>query len=163
MALSVFPIDGLIPTLVEATDPNQIANLLAEALPEASSGEFLIRDVRLLLAHYGRYKRCVLRYSIDGIQTKTQTSQNITVYGKVDADGLGGLTVDIISALREKLLDPELPYLVPYPHSLGYFPDLHSDDGSPSGTTLFQAIVENLEGNSHSHGSVNGRPRRKIW
>ncbi len=124
MALSAFPIDGLIPTLVDATDPNKIANILAETLPDALSGEFLIKDVRLLPAHYGRYKRCVLRYSIDGVQTETQTPQNVTVYGKVDADGLGGLTVAIISALREKLHEPELPYRFRIPRSLGYFPDL---------------------------------------
>src|ERR671931_583929 len=54
MALSAFPIDGLNPTLVEATDPDTIASILAEALPEVQSGQISIKDVRLLLAHYGR-------------------------------------------------------------------------------------------------------------
>jgi phosphotransferase family enzyme len=124
MTLSAFPIDGMIPTLVDATDPHQIASILSETLPEVLSGQLLIEDVRLLLAHYGRYKRCVLRYSIDGSQPETQTPQNITVYGKVDADGLGGVTVPIISALRERLQEPEVPYRFRIPHSLGYFPDL---------------------------------------
>jgi hypothetical protein len=124
MALSAFPIDGLNPTLVEATDPDTIASILAEALPEVQSGQISIKDVRLLLAHYGRYKRCVLRYSIDAVQTETQTPQAITVYGKVDADGLGGVTVAIISALRERLQEPELPYRFRIPDSLGYFSDL---------------------------------------
>ena len=124
MTLSVYPIDGLIPTLVDATDPNKIASLLAETLPEALSGTFSIQDVQQFLAHYGRYKRCVLRYTIDGVQTETGTPQQVTVYGKLDADGLGGATVDIISALRERLNDPELPYRFRVPRSLGYFPDL---------------------------------------
>ena len=124
MALAVFPIDGLNPTLVEATDPAMIASIFAEALPEVQSGRFVIEDVRLLLAHYGRYKRCVLRYSIDGLQTETQTPQNLIVYGKVDADGLGGVTVAIISALKERLREPGLPYRFRIPDSLGYFPDL---------------------------------------
>ena len=124
MALSVFPIDGLIPTLVEATDPNKIASILAETLPEALSGEFLIQDVQLVLAHYGRYERCVLRYSIAGMQTSTQTPHSTTVYGKVDAEGLGGLTLSILSALRERLDEPEIPYRFRIPHALGYFPDL---------------------------------------
>ncbi|HLO31074.1 MAG TPA: phosphotransferase [Anaerolineales bacterium] len=124
MTLAAFPIDGLIPTLVDATNPDEIARLFAQALPEVLSGQFLISDVRLLLAHYGRYKRCVLRYSIDGIRTETQTPQNVTVYGKVDPDGLGGVTVSVITALRELLLKPELPYRFRIPHSLGYFPDL---------------------------------------
>jgi hypothetical protein len=124
MTLSAFPIDGLIPTLVKATNPEEIAALLAHALPEAAAGDFVIDEVRLLPAHYGRYKRCVLRYSVDGIHTPTQTPQNLTVYGKVDADGLGGVTVAIISALRAKLQEPGLPYRFRIPDSLGYFPDL---------------------------------------
>jgi hypothetical protein len=124
MTLSVFPIDGMIPTLVEATDPRQIASLLAETLPEAISGEFLIDNVHLDLAHYGRYERCVLRYSIEGVQTATQTPHQTTAYGKVDAAGLGGLTVSIISALRERLQEPDVPYRFRVPHALGYFPEL---------------------------------------
>jgi hypothetical protein len=124
MTLSIFPIDGMIPTLVEATDPHQIASLVSETLPEALSGEFLVKDVHLDLAHYGRYERCVLRYSIDGLQTATQTPQQITVYGKVDPVGLGGLTVSIISALRERLQEPDLPYRFRIPYALGYFPEL---------------------------------------
>ena len=124
MTVSVYPIDGLIPTLVDATNPGKVASLLAETLPEALSGTFSIQEVQQFLAHYGRYKRCVLRYTIDGVQTETQTPQQITVYGKLDADGQGGLTVPIISALREMLHEPEVPYRFRVPHSLGYFPDL---------------------------------------
>jgi phosphotransferase family enzyme len=125
MAISVFPIDGLIPTLVEATDPDLIASMLAATLPQAVSGEFLIQNVRLDLAHYGRYERCVLRYSIDGIQVATQTPHNITVYGKVGTDVLGDLTISILSALRERLNGPEVPYRFRIPHVLGYFSDLN--------------------------------------
>lgn len=124
MAVSVFPIDGLIPTLVDATDTRKIARLLAETLPEAVSGEFQIEDVHLDLAHYGRYERCVLRYSIDGMQTSTRAPQNITVYGKVDVEGAGSLNVSIISALRERLGEPDVPYRFRIPQVLGYFPDL---------------------------------------
>jgi hypothetical protein len=38
MTLSAFPIDGLIPTLADTTDPNKIASILADTLPEALSG-----------------------------------------------------------------------------------------------------------------------------
>jgi aminoglycoside phosphotransferase (APT) family kinase protein len=153
MTLSIFPIDGLIPTLVDATDPNKIANLLANILPEALSGEFLIKDVRLLPAHYGRYKRCVLRYSIEGVETKTQSPKSLTVYGKVDADGLGGLTVPIISALREKLHEPDLPYRFRVPHSLGYFPDLQllMMEALP-GKPFFKELLKTWRGNSHESG-----------
>ncbi len=154
MVLSVFPIDGLIPTLVDATDPHKITSILAQTLPEALSDKFLIKDVRLLLAHYGRYKRCVLRYSIEGIQTETQTPQNVTVYGKVDADGLGGLTVPVISALREKLLEPEMPYRFRIPLSLGYFPDLQLllMEALP-GKPFFKELLKTWTGNSQGNGN----------
>src|SRR5688572_22480231 len=148
MTLSVYPIDGLIPTLVDATDPSKVARLLAATLPEALSGTFSIQEVQQFLAHYGRYKRCVLRYTIDGVQTETQTPQQITVYGKLDADGQGGVTVDIISALRERLNEPELPYRFRVPRSLGYFPDLQlllmeALPGKPFFKPLLKAWIEN--------------------
>lgn len=148
MSLSVYPIDGLIPTLVDATDPSKVASLLLETLPEALSGAFSMQEVHQFLAHYGRYKRCVLRYSIDGLQTETQTPQQVTVYGKVDADGLGGVTVDIISALRERLSEPDLLYRFRIPRSLGYFPDLQlllmeALPGKPFFKPLLKAWTEN--------------------
>jgi hypothetical protein len=150
MALSAFPIDGPLPTLVDATDPHKIASILAESLPEASSGEFLIKDVQLLLAHYGRFERCVLRYSIDGLETETQTPQNRTVYGKVDGDGSGELTIAIISALRERLHEPEVPYRFRIPSSLGYFPELRLllMEALP-GKPFFKELLKTWLGNSH--------------
>ncbi|MGZ6347666.1 MAG: phosphotransferase family protein, partial [Anaerolineales bacterium] len=150
MALCAFPIDGLIPTLVHATDPHRIAGILAETLPEALSGEFQVKDVRLLLAHYGRYKRCVLRYSIAGIQTKTQAPHDLTVYGKVDSDGLGGSTLSIISALKEKLREPGIPYRFRIPNSLGYFPDLQLllMEALP-GKPFFKDLLKTWTANGH--------------
>ena len=151
MTLSAFPIDGMIPTLVDATNPEKVAGLLGKALPQALSGEFMITDVRLLLAHYGRYKRCVLRYSIDGVQTETQTPQSLTVYGKVDPDGLGGATVEVIAALRELLLRADLPYHFRIPHSLGYFPDLQLllMEALP-GKPFFKELLKTWTGNNNS-------------
>jgi len=153
----------LIPTLIDATDPNKIASIVADTLPDALSGEFLIKDVRLLPAHYGRYKRCVLRYSVDGVQTETQTPQNITVYGKVDADGLGGLTVPVISALREKLLEPGMPYRFRIPHSLGYFPDLQllMMEALP-GKPFFKELLKTWTGNRHESGDEKTSPGPEV-
>src|SRR5207249_2612010 len=101
-------------------------------------------------------KRCVLRYSIEGIQTETQTPQNITVYGKVDADGLGGLTVPVISALREILHEPAVPYRFRVPHSLGYFPDLQLllMEALP-GKPFFKELLKTWTGNRHAGGNEN--------
>ncbi|MEO5886935.1 MAG: phosphotransferase, partial [Anaerolineales bacterium] len=159
MTLSVYPIDGLIPTLVDVTDPSKMARLLSETLPEVLSGTFSMQEVQQFLAHYGRYKRCVIRYSIDGVQTGTQTPQQVTVYGKVDADGLGGATVDIISALIERSSEPDLLYRFRVPRSLGYFPDLQlllmeALPGKPFFKPLLKAWIENnnhqMAGNENS-------------
>jgi thiamine kinase-like enzyme len=158
MALSVFPIDGMIHTLVEASDPQTIASLLAQTLPEASSGEFLITDVRLDLAHYGRFARCVLRYSIDGRQATTQTPRTLTVYGKVDADGSGDLTVAIISALRERLEKRNAPYRFRIPQVLGYFPALKLLlMEAISGRPFFKELLRRWKAN-HDGASDGGEP-----
>jgi hypothetical protein len=159
MALAAFPIDGMIPTLVDATDPNTIAGILADTLPEAVSGEFSIKEVRLLPAHYGRYKRCVLRYSVEGLQTKTQTPQNVTVYGKVDADGLGDQIGPIISALRERLQGPGVLYHFRVPNSLGYFPDLQllMMEALP-GKPFFKELLKTWTGNGNSDGATKENP-----
>jgi hypothetical protein len=148
MTISVYPIDGLIPTLVDATNTSKVASLFSQTIPEVVAGNFSIQNVDQFLAHYGRYKRCVLRYTIDGVQTETQTPQQVTVYGKVDADGLGGATEDIISALRERLNEPQLPYKFRVPRSLGYFPDLQlllmeALPGKPFFKPLLKAWIEN--------------------
>jgi len=158
MALSIFPIDGLIPTLVDATDPNTLASILSKTLPESLSGEFLIRDVQLLLAHYGRYERCVLRYSIAGVQTATQTPHSTTVYVKVDPDGSGSFTVSIVSALTERLQEPEVPYRFRIPRTLGYFPDLklllmEALPGKPFFKDLLKTWSEN-RGSTNANGNT---------
>lgn len=154
MTLSVFPIDGLIPTLVDATDPPKIASILAEVLPDASSGEFLIQDVHLLPAHYGRFARCVLRYSVDGLQTETQTPQSVIVYGKIDPDGSGEQNVAIVSALTEYLDKPEVLYRFRVPGSLGYFPDLQLllMEALP-GEPFFKELLKTWSGGSPGRGA----------
>jgi len=163
MSLSVYPIDGLIPTLVDATDPSKVASLLEATMPEALSGTFSMQQVHQFLAHYGRYKRCVLRYSIDGVQTETQTPQQVTVYGKVDADGSGGVTVDIISALIERLSEPDLLYRFRIPRSLGYFPDLQLllMEALP-GKPFFKDLLKTWTGNSHRSGNETTSPDNYI-
>lgn len=157
MTLSVFPIDGLIPTLVEATDPLKITSILTEVLPEAASGKFLIQEVHLLPAHYGRFARCVLRYSVDGLQTEVQTTQNVIVYGKIDADGLGGQNVPVISALAEYMDKSEVPYRFRIPGSLGYFPELQLLlMEALSGEPFFKELLKTWSGRSQDRSDEPG-------
>ena len=163
MTLSVFPIDGMIPTLVDTTDPNKIADILSKTLPETLSGEFVIENVQLLLAHYGRYKRCVLRYSVEGKQTATQTPQSVTVYGKIDADGLGSQIGPIISALRGTLQEPNLLYRFRVPRSLGYFPDLQLllMEALP-GKPFFKPLLKDwIENNNHQTAGNENLPHEE--
>ena len=69
MSLSVFPIDGLIPTLVDATDPRRSPIFWRKPCQRSYQANSSSKMCISSLAHYGRYKRCVLRYSVDGIQT----------------------------------------------------------------------------------------------
>ena len=105
--------------------------------------------MHLDLAHYGRFERCVLRYSIEGTQVATQTPRTITVYGKVDAEGLGSLTISILDALRERLKEPEVPYRFRIPHALGYDPNLKllMMDALP-GKPFFKELLKTWSGNN---------------
>jgi thiamine kinase-like enzyme len=124
MAFSVFPIDGVIPTLLEATDPQVMIDIFQKTLPDAQSGNFIVKNFGLDMAHYGRQRRCVLRYQIEGLQPGTDISQHQTLYGKVDADGTGALSVPIIAALRKEMSNGHTAGRFNVPRSLGYRPDI---------------------------------------
>ncbi len=125
MALSIFPLDGMLPSLISATDPRQLSIIFNRTLPEAIAGKIQIHDVHLDLAHYGRYQRCVLRYGMDGEQIDTGLPRHLVVYGKVDIDRQGELTVQTIDNLRKKLRDPNLPDHFRVPISYGYLPEIN--------------------------------------
>ena len=66
------------------------------------------------------------------------------------------MTVPIISALRETLHEPDLPYRFRVPHSLGYFPDLQLllMEALP-GKPFFKELLKTWAGNAP------GQRRRK--
>ena len=91
------------------------------------------------------------------MQVATQTRHTVTVYGKVDADGLGDVTVSIISALRDRLQESNVPYRFRIPRALGYFPDLklllmEAIPGKP----FFKELLKTWTGNG-SPESRNGK------
>jgi hypothetical protein len=121
-----------------------MSKIFNETLPDVLSGQMVISDIRYELVHYGRYQRCVLRYSVEGHQTDTGASQNLVIYGKIDAGGSGGLTVPVLAALRERVHDPTKPDYFNIPRSIGYFSDLkllliESLPGMPLMKTLYQS------------------------
>ena len=102
LVVHVFPLDPELPTLVDATDPPVVADLLAGA----ADG---LRDARVELGHYGRRHRCVLRYATPG---------GAVVYGKVWNDDRGAAVAETIDRLRGGLGPAAVPRV------LGYVPQL---------------------------------------
>jgi hypothetical protein len=123
MAVSVFPVDGELPTLVAATHPTKVLDVLKSTLSEVHEGHFTPRAVHVGLGHYGRQHRCLLKYEIDGTETRTNNGHSILVYGKVAADGRGALTGPVISAIRERVL-PRATDSFAIPRSFGFIPHL---------------------------------------
>jgi hypothetical protein len=109
MALSVWPIDGGLPALVDAGDARRVAPVLGRALGRD------VRSCTVALGHYGRQHRCVLRYDADTVDPDGQRDR-IVVYGKVAADGRGELGHAALDALRA----PAARAGFRLPRSLGY-------------------------------------------
>jgi hypothetical protein len=82
MAVSAFPIDGDLPTLVGATDELRMLGVFRRLLPDVFDGVTL-RSCEVHLGHYGRQHRCVLRYVISGTRSGDGGPFQRVVYGKV--------------------------------------------------------------------------------
>ena len=147
--VSVFPIDGELPALVDASDPRRIAGILSEALPAVAGRRPAIVDCRVSLGHYGRRHRCVLRYDVEAAGTN-DGRERLVVYGKVAADDRGAVSHQAISALREGMAagDPARRFRIPA--SLGFHPELGlslltSVPGQPQVGRLLEARVRGGE------------------
>jgi len=101
MVVSVFPIDGELPTLVGATDRRRMLPVFRAMLPSSLGDDLTVEACRPELAFYGRQHRCVLRYLIETRRAGADTLESHIVYGKVGRDRCGANTVPILAALRE--------------------------------------------------------------
>jgi len=125
MALQVFPVDGELPTLVEATDRRRMLGVLGQALPAAGGGGLVAEDCRVELGHYGRQHRCVLRYHVDT---------------RAAGDGA-----------RRQLLAQDGRWEFGVPRCLGYLPDLQlalfeAIPGVPQVAQLLKARIQGRTG-----------------
>jgi len=114
MAVHAFPVDGELPTLVEATDPGVAARALGELLA-ATPGQ--VTGCQVEPVHYNRRRRCMLRYRLD-----LAGGGQLVLYGKVSNDGAGERTPAVVAALRDTLVRAGAPFTVP--ECLGFRPDL---------------------------------------
>jgi hypothetical protein len=124
MTVSVFPIDGELPSLVHATDPEQMLPIFQEALPHLHGTRYVPQRCRVELGHYGRQHRCVLRYVLDDGAPDADNDRQVVVYGKLAADGRGALTEPLLEALHERVLTGSSRDAFVIPRSLGFYPEL---------------------------------------
>jgi ABC-type multidrug transport system fused ATPase/permease subunit len=124
MALHVFPIDGELPALVGATNPQHMRAILSETLPQAIDNTFAIEQCDVELVDYARRYRTVLRYHLQGRRPGGRMDRQV-VYGKVFTDNVGALAGPITAALREHVLHLRNDSTFTVPRVLGWRPDLH--------------------------------------
>ena len=109
-ALSVFPICGALPTLVDATHPARVSSALRALLPDVSPA---VRSVELV--ELRRSRGCVLRYSTDSTDLPV-------LYGKVGYAGAGNTLRDGIIELVESAAGAGRN--LRFPHALGHSSEL---------------------------------------
>jgi phosphotransferase family enzyme len=148
---SVFPVDGDLPTLVDATDGLTAMSVLGDAFKETGRSVPGTR-CEVGLEHYGRRHRCVLRYdlSLNGSASEPVA----TVYGKVACDDRG----EAASATLEALTGvPGLERYVRVPQTLGYVHDLRLALMEPvPGTTAIASQLRDATGDARAIPRSNG-------
>jgi aminoglycoside phosphotransferase (APT) family kinase protein len=118
LAVSVFPVDGELPTLLEASDAAAMLAMLRETVPSGLSRPLTVHDCKVQLAHYGRQHRCVLRYEMQAAAPGGELD-TLVVYGKVGGVQGDGVVTRVIEALRSHAQP-----VVALPRVLGHRPDL---------------------------------------
>jgi hypothetical protein len=124
MVVHVWPIDGELPTLVDATDRRRMIDVFREELPEALKQPFGVEDCQIELVSYRRRQRCVLRYTIAGKTAGSDEVRSLIVYGKVSTSGNETPNSRMLDALRDRILQPAALYRFTLPRSFGSRPDL---------------------------------------
>jgi hypothetical protein len=132
MVVYVWPVDGELPTLVEATDRERMIEIFRETLGDA------VEDCEIELVRYRRRQRCVLRYMVVG------DVGPLVVYGKVSGVGTGTPKDVIVGELHRRIAGHSL--LVP--RSLGWRPELQL------------SLLEALPGNALIGPALEARLRR---
>jgi len=119
MTVSLFPIDADLPTLVGATDPGRMLEILREAFRTTNGRPFTPIQCRVEVAHYPRQHHCVLRYTLEGPRSSGEEAPELTVFGKIAADDRGAVAAVGVAELREQVRRGKgRPFTVP--RSLGF-------------------------------------------
>jgi hypothetical protein len=124
MVVHVWPIDGELPTLVEATDPRRMLEVFRETLPETMGQPFAVEDCEVELVSYRRRQRCVLRYTVAGRAAGSDDVRSIVVYGKVTGVGNETLASPLVETLRDRVRRHGAAHGPTLPRLLAWRPDL---------------------------------------
>jgi hypothetical protein len=120
MVVHAFPIDGEIPTLAAATDPQRMAEAISEALSAGPDEPLEVTRCRVQVVDYARQGRCTLRYDVEARRPGAGEAETQTVYGKVYPDDLGAVTAPVTAALRTHMLASG----VTIPRTIAWRPDI---------------------------------------
>jgi len=154
MAVSLFPVDGELPTLVGATDPATMLEILREAPPAVNGKPLIPMRCGVDVAHYPRQHHCVLRYTLEGTRSAGDEASRATVFGKVAGDDRGALAAAAMLELRERILRGETrPFAVP--RSLGFVEPLRLVllEAIPGVPRISQLLREHLQNAPEAHGT----------
>ena len=154
MTVSLFPIDGDLPTLVGATDPATMLDILRDTLSGANGRPFIPLRCRVDVAHYPRQHHCVLRYTLEGARSAGEEAPRATVFGKVAWDHRGALAAAAVPELRERVLrGKSRPFTVP--RSFGFVEPLRLVllEAIPGAPRISQLLRERLNNEPAADGT----------
>jgi len=118
MIVHVWPIDGEMPTLVDATDPRRMVEVFRETL-----SSLIVESCEIERVSYRRRQRCVLRYTVRVRAADGGEPRTLVFYGKLTPYGEQALDGPNIERLREHLKRlGDRAFTVP--RSLGWRQDL---------------------------------------
>jgi hypothetical protein len=150
MVVHVWPIDGELPTLVDATDRRRMIEVFRETL----GPELDVHDCQIELVSLRRRQRCVLRYTIAGTSAGRDEARSLTLYGKVT--GLGAETLDgrMVDALRDQIKRRPAPFRFTLPRSFGWRPDLQLSmmEALPGEARIGRALMSQQQGRPRPDG-----------
>jgi hypothetical protein len=148
MVVQVWPIDGELPTLVDATDPVRMVEVFRDTLRDALGQPFEVEDCRVELVSYRRRGRCVLRYTLTRAMIRGDVISPLIVYGKVTPTGDASLKGRTVEALRTHVLRADPAHRFTVPRFLGSSPDLNLSllEAVPGEARIGPALKAHLRG-----------------
>jgi hypothetical protein len=117
-AVCVFPLDGELPTLSDATDSRLMGGILDRAISEGVSRPVGAWQCRVERAHRGR-GHCALRYESAPGPAEGASRERLLVYGKVAADERGAIADETMRRLLGRTVARQ-PEGLKIPASLGF-------------------------------------------